>query len=168
MPDEATIDANLAGEVYAYPRQDTLVLGGSRIVADVDPDERWDGIPEGATRTIDGVTVPARIVETNAEILAEYADVDLREGELAGRYGYRPVRDPDGEGVRLECERIDGRPVVHNYGHGGAGVTLSWGSAVEVASLVRDIAEPGPTSIDVPPEFVVAERLAAVVNEQLE
>jgi D-amino-acid oxidase len=34
--------------------------------------------------------------------------------------------------VRLEAE---GR-VVHCYGHGGAGVTLAWGCAVEVAALL--------------------------------
>ena len=47
---------------------------------------------------------------------------------VAHRVGLRPARSR----VRLEAE--DG--VVHCYGHGGAGVTLSWGTADEVASLV--------------------------------
>jgi D-amino-acid oxidase len=49
----------------------------------------------------------------------------------AHKVGIRPCRAT----VRLERERLDGMTVVHNYGHGGAGVTLSWGCAAEVASL---------------------------------
>ena len=49
----------------------------------------------------------------------------------AHKVGIRPCRAT----VRVEVERLDGMTVVHNYGHGGAGVTLSWGCADEVASL---------------------------------
>jgi len=54
---------------------------------------------------------------------------------LGHRVGLRPVRPT----VRLErAERGDGfaGPLVHNYGHGGGGVTLSWGCAREAAALV--------------------------------
>ena len=47
--------------------------------------------------------------------------------------GLRPYR-PSGFVVRTES--IEGKTIVHNYGHGGGGVTLSWGSghlAVELA-----------------------------------
>lgn len=153
-----------SGLVYSYPRMDALVLGGSRIPADVAPGEPWNGEIDGPTRTIDGIDVPARIVETNADLLRGYAGVDLDDAVLTARYGYRPVRDPDGEGVRIEREAVDGRPVVHNYGHGGAGVTLSWGSAAEVGSLVREVVEPDPGPVDVPVEYAVAERLAKLVR----
>jgi len=152
------------GLAYAYPRMDCLVLGGSRIPADVEPGEPWDGPIDGPTHTIDGVTVPARLVDLNADLLDDYAGVDLADADLTARYGYRPVRDPEGEGVRLERETIDGRPVVHNYGHGGAGVTLSWGSAARVAALVSAVVAPKPTSIDVSPEFAVAERIATAIR----
>jgi D-amino-acid oxidase len=49
------------------------------------------------------------------------------------RVGLRPFRR---EGVRVECE--GGIAVVHNYGHGGSGVTLSWGSAGEAALLASE------------------------------
>jgi D-amino-acid oxidase len=48
------------------------------------------------------------------------------------RVGLRPFR---AAGVRLEVEKSDSR-IVHNYGHGGSGVSLSWGCAAEVANLV--------------------------------
>ena len=34
-------------------------------------------------------------------------------------------------------KRSHGTRIVHNYGHGGSGVTLSWGCALEVADLVE-------------------------------
>ena len=53
----------------------------------------------------------------------------LRDAPVVGvAVGLRPARPA----VRLEAE---GR-VVHCYGHGGAGVTLAWGCAVEVAALL--------------------------------
>lgn len=47
--------------------------------------------------------------------------------------GLRPLRSR----VRLEVERLGpDRLLLHNYGHGGAGVTLSWGCAAEVVELL--------------------------------
>jgi D-amino-acid oxidase len=40
--------------------------------------------------------------------------------------GLRPFRL---SGFRVAVERLDGKVVVHNYGHGGGGVTLSWGTS---------------------------------------
>lgn len=48
--------------------------------------------------------------------------------------GIRPYRCGS---YRLEAEAVSGRFVVHNYGHGGAGITLSWGCAAKVQDLVR-------------------------------
>jgi D-amino-acid oxidase len=53
---------------------------------------------------------------------------------VAERVGLRPFRRA---GVRVETDQLgDGRTVVHNYGHGGSGFTLSWGCAEDVLRLV--------------------------------
>lgn len=49
--------------------------------------------------------------------------------------GIRPCRSG---GLRLEPERVAGIDVVHNYGHGGCGVTLALGCADAVVDSVRD------------------------------
>lgn len=50
--------------------------------------------------------------------------------------GLRPFRPA---GYRVEREALpDGRPLVHHYGHGGAGITLSWGTAERAVALVLD------------------------------
>ncbi len=54
---------------------------------------------------------------------------------ISENVGLRPSRDE----VRLEVEKIDDRTVIHNYGHGGAGLTLSWGCANEVLNLVTQL-----------------------------
>jgi glycine/D-amino acid oxidase-like deaminating enzyme len=46
----------------------------------------------------------------------------------------RPFRK---KGPRIELEKIAGKNVVHNYGHGGSGWSLSWGSAMAVTGMVR-------------------------------
>ncbi|MBT8145867.1 MAG: FAD-binding oxidoreductase [Gammaproteobacteria bacterium] len=40
--------------------------------------------------------------------------------------GLRPFRR---QGFRVEAEPMDDKLVIHNYGHGGGGITLSWGSS---------------------------------------
>src|SRR5438045_3699555 len=51
--------------------------------------------------------------------------------------GLRPYR---AEGFVVDAERVSNKLIVHNYGHGGAGMTLSWGTA----SLAVDLlSEPG-------------------------
>jgi glycine/D-amino acid oxidase-like deaminating enzyme len=46
----------------------------------------------------------------------------------------RPFR---AQGPRIEAERIGDATIIHNYGHGGAGWSLSWGSAEEALHLIQ-------------------------------
>jgi D-amino-acid oxidase len=48
--------------------------------------------------------------------------------------GVRPYRSGS---YRLDSETASGKLLVHNYGHGGAGITLSWGCAAKVRKIVR-------------------------------
>ena len=41
-------------------------------------------------------------------------------------------------GPRIDVEKLDEKTVVHNYGHGGSGWSLSWACADEAAKLVKD------------------------------
>jgi glycine/D-amino acid oxidase-like deaminating enzyme len=49
--------------------------------------------------------------------------------------GVRPYRNSS---YRLESELIADKFIVHNYGHGGAGITLSWGCASKVRKIVQE------------------------------
>jgi D-amino-acid oxidase len=75
--------------------------------------------------------------DSDAErMLAGAAAVDPRLGEarvLEHQVGLRPMR----EAVRVEAEQRGATRVVHNYGHGGTGVGLSWGCAAEVVALAN-------------------------------
>jgi len=97
---------------YAVPRRGEVVLGGCAIEVDVD-------VP------------PAPDPALRAAILGLAVARGVAPGEvLRDSVGLRPVRTA----VRLERE---GR-VIHNYGHGGAGFTLSWGCAEEVVRLAGE------------------------------
>jgi D-amino-acid oxidase len=64
----------------------------------------------------------------------EVAEIDAAEPV---RVGLRPVRQRN---VRLETEA--GTRIIHNYGHGGSGVTFSWGCALEVVERAVDLVSP--------------------------
>src|ERR1044072_8286328 len=68
----------------------------------------------------------------------------LRDRLIPQVVGRRPFRP---EGFRVEAERAGNKLFIHNYGHGGAGITLSWGTASLAVDMLSDpgIAQPKPT-----------------------
>ena len=46
--------------------------------------------------------------------------------------GLRPFRP---SGFVLRAEKLDAKTVIHNYGHGGSGMSLSWGTAFMAAEI---------------------------------
>ena len=100
-----------AGLTYVVPRSRDIVVGGTDIEGE------W-------SRTPDPV-VAEEIMARAVALVPELAGARV----LGHKVGLRPARPS----VRLE--RVG--DVIHCYGHGGAGVTLSWGCA----DAVRDLAE---------------------------
>jgi glycine/D-amino acid oxidase-like deaminating enzyme len=55
--------------------------------------------------------------------------------------GLRPHRP---SGFVLRAEKLDDKTVIHDYGHGGAGMSLSWGCGQRAAEMALDAASTGP------------------------
>src|SRR4051812_35120186 len=101
--------------MYAVPRSRDCLFGGTNEVS-----EERESDPAQTAAILRECSLVLGIPEPPA----------LREA-----VGLRPFRK---EGVRLERARLrDGRRVIHNYGHGGSGFTLSWGCASEVLKLTK-------------------------------
>jgi D-amino-acid oxidase len=99
---------------YIIPRRHDVILGGT---AD---DHADDCTPDP--------TVTDRILSNAATL-----EPRLRNAEVLDvKVGLRPVRSE----VRLEIEDSN---LLHNYGHGGSGFTLTWGCADEVVALAQSL-----------------------------
>ncbi len=109
------------GVTYVVPRTGDCILGGT---AD---EGSWDTKPDPA--------VADAILGRCAALVPELDGVRVLEHKV----GLRPGRPQ----VRLETELVGEMPVVHNYGHGGSGITLSWGCAAEAAGLVEGMLTAG-------------------------
>ncbi|MDG1543082.1 MAG: FAD-dependent oxidoreductase [Candidatus Thalassarchaeaceae archaeon] len=100
---------------YTIPRRDFTVLGGTAQKGD------WD----------------ETIRHKDTEYILSKCEAlwpELDRNKIIGvAVGLRPSRDE----LRLEKEIISNKIIIHNYGHGGAGVTLSWGCADEVVRLLK-------------------------------
>ena len=99
---------------YVVPRKDCLVLGGTIIKGneDVQPNAEFT---EG-------------IIRRCKNIAPNLGSIEIKSVEV----GLRPGRSE----IRLEREGT----VIHNYGHGGGGFTVSWGCAMEVKKLIEELA----------------------------
>ncbi len=101
--------------LYIVPRKDAIIVGGTY-------EERVE------TETTEPATIE-RILNNAYEVFPE-----LKQQEVIGSWaGLRPYR-PE---VRVEHE--EGTNIIHNYGHGGSGFTLSFGCAEEVAAIVDQL-----------------------------
>ena len=99
--------------MYAIPRRNDCVFGGTNDLS--------------SDLAVDAATTERIIAECSHVLNIDKPNV------LAERVGLRPFRK---SGILLERDELrDGRSVIHNYGHGGSGFTLSWGCAREVVNL---------------------------------
>ncbi|MFI6406778.1 FAD-dependent oxidoreductase [Streptomyces sp. NPDC050548] len=111
-----SVDHTADTSTYFFPQPGGLILGGTA------EDGAWSMTPDPATAEA--------IIARCAAVRPEIADARV----LEHRVGLRPTRPA----VRLERQVLrGGRVLVHNYGHGGAGITVAWGCAEEAAELVR-------------------------------
>ncbi len=119
--DEWLLDqSDPARPFYVVPRQHDIVIGGTA------EDGAWDTRPDPATA--------AALLDRARSLVPALRDTTV----IGHRVGLRPARSA----VRLDSvAHPDGSPggVVHCYGHGGAGVTLSWGCAQDVLTLVESL-----------------------------
>jgi D-amino-acid oxidase len=102
------------GLTYVVPRGDDVVCGGTAV--------------EGATGTWPDPAAEVAILERARALVPALREAPV----LSRRVGLRPGRPT----VRLDRSEAGGRPLICCYGHGGAGVTLSWGCAAEVVGLI--------------------------------
>ena len=101
---------------HIFPRADGVLIGGVKVKGD------WN-------RQVDP-TISADILRRCSAIEKRLADA----GVVREFVGLRPGRAE----VRLEMEQLeDGGAVIHNYGHGSVGYTLSWGCAEDVVALAE-------------------------------
>jgi D-amino-acid oxidase len=108
--------------VFIVPRGNgTLVLGG------LTEPHQW-----GLDLDLETYGPVQEMLRRCRDFLPALAGAELDPDEPL-RVGLRPFRQGN---VRLERE--PGTCVIHNYGHGGSGVTLSWGCAQEVVALVKE------------------------------
>ena len=133
-------DEDYVYDVYFFPRSGAAgtsargwLLGGSREPADSDRGEPWRFPPLEVELK---ENIPAPIFHINRKILLSLTGIDIAYFPQTTYAGYRPARKG---GVRLEVQQDAGMSIVHNYGHGGGGVALSWGSAHKVRELLEQL-----------------------------
>lgn len=123
--------------LHYFPRTDGILLGQTREIGTVDEDTlSWSGIEVlDEEFEIDGIKIPQSVITLNETLVSGWIGEKVRFTPLKGMCGYRYYRAPGEGGVRLDREMLEGKIIYHNFGHGGSGVTASWGCSAEIARM---------------------------------
>ncbi|MEH1848859.1 MAG: FAD-dependent oxidoreductase [Nostoc sp.] len=119
--------------VYIVPKGDDLVVLGGLTQQD-----KWD------TNLSLEVPIIRQMYDSCLEFLQELRELPLDEKEPV-RTGLRPLTEEN-----VCVERVLNTHVFYNYGHGGSGVTLSWGCSQEILQLIQEMLheEANPVALD--------------------
>ncbi|WP_433714125.1 FAD-dependent oxidoreductase [Nocardia sp. CA-084685] len=109
-------EAHPLGRAYVHPRTHDCILGGSLETG------AWDRTPDPQ--------LTQSILRRCRDLVPQLSGAEVIETLV----GLRPGRAE----VRLEIAPVDSSsvPVIHNYGHGGSGITVAHGCAREVSALI--------------------------------
>lgn len=144
-------EVRLAGEgyfamrpIYTVPIDEGVIIGGSAEDSTAEPLERigWKAYDEDVDGKFAQYVFP-RALELEERLEALGIDPDRAAEELTNAvrcrrfrvdlgFGRRPIRSM----VRVGRDDVDSR-IFFNYGHGGSGVTLFWGTAGEVCRIME-------------------------------
>ena len=105
-----------AGRAYVHPRAEDCILGGTL------EEHNWD-------TTVDLLAAEA-IIRRCRDIAPALIEATVIEHIVGLRPGRRTIR------LEEETVASHGTRIVHNYGHGGSGITVSWGCAADVTALL--------------------------------
>ena len=110
-------ETDLDRVTYVIPHARHVIVGGT-----VEPNE-WSMTPDES--------VAAQILDRACEVIPELRSASI----LSHGVGLRPARSA----IRLETVPGPEGTIVHCYGHGGSGITVSWGCADDVLASVDEL-----------------------------
>lgn len=99
----------------------TRAAGGGTVLGGSYQKDAWDPLPDPNLAT----RIMKRAIEAHPGLVRKGEGIEALDIVRHG-VGLRPFREG---GARIETEKIDGIPVVHNYGHGGSGYQSSFACA---------------------------------------
>ena len=117
-------DDHPLGMAYVIPRKGKIMIGGC------------------AEKNVDDLELTLDWKETFKRASLYYPELNSITQDLKVAPAIVGVRPCRAKGVRLELDNNNASlntPLIHNYGHGGSGFSLSWGCANSVLELIKTI-----------------------------